>query len=67
MDKRVYPRSYIFQHGIHDQRAHVPHGKARYIPASVRPFKAESSLEMGNRHDARQAGQPNDPKVDATV
>lgn len=67
VDKRVSSWRDLLQSGIHDQRAHVSGGQTEDIPASVREVEAEGSVEMGERHDARETGQRNDPEVDAAA
>ena len=67
MDKRIHPRRYLLQLGIHDQRAHVPRREKAGIFESFRTFAATSPLEIRERHDAGETRQRNDTEVDAAT
>lgn len=67
MDKRISSWRDLLQSGIHDQRAHVSGGQAEDISEGVRQAEAAGALEVGERHDAGETGQRNDPEVDAAA
>lgn len=67
VDKRISSWRDLLQSGIHDQRTHVSGGQAEGIPAGVREAEPEGALEVGERHDAWETGQRNDPEVDAAA
>ena len=58
----------LLQHGFDDQRAHVPRKEAARVPADFQsPARLSGAVEVGERDDARPAGQRNDSEVDAAA
>lgn len=67
MDNRFQARRHILQPWIVDQGPHLPAGEARGLSTSLWPAQATSTLEVGERDHAEQAGQRHDPEMDAAV
>lgn len=67
VDKRIFTWRDLLQSGIHDQRAHVSGGETAGVSACVRKTETARAVEMGERHDAGETGQCNDPEVDAAA